>query len=204
LQELSIDQTREKWKILWEEAEQEILKIGARQDYSEGKDGKKPSYLAWMAKDEVGSRALMDAEGQDPDGYAAMCRQKHAAGVDVCRIDYVEQPLTPYMAWAQEYLHRVCAPAHERHLQVGERQVEGLIFPKDDVVIFGNQSILAYRYEGLGRLVGADFYDAATDNINPFLALKAALLQVAMPLDGSHPKSSLGRGEKIWNWFLEC
>ncbi|HTE22237.1 MAG TPA: hypothetical protein VK674_04320 [Candidatus Limnocylindria bacterium] len=176
------DETRISMRRLWEGAQQEILKIGVLQDYSEGRDGETASLQAWMAGDKTASRACMQIEAEEPNYYTAMLLRKRDEGVSWCRVDYVEEPLTPYMKWSYEYLARVCVPAGEKLLQIGQSDVSDLELPAGDVVIVDNQNVVAYRYEGLGRLVGAEVYTSPPDDIDSFLGLKATLLQRATPV----------------------
>jgi len=178
MKRLEREKSGELFDRFWNEMKSEWFKLEVLQDYTAEDDG--PSLQAWLKGDRQKALELIKVD-PEPD-FTQKCRQSVESGVKMLRIHVLERPLTPYMAWELEFYRQISIPLRrEQVFLINKAECADLELPSGDFMIFDQQRAVLNEYQS-GRMTHQNFYDQS-DNLEPFLALRAALISRAKPLN---------------------
>jgi hypothetical protein len=145
---MKLSEYKSEFDQAWKSMTQQFVRIEIYQDYSKQE---KSQSLHLHVKD---FNKSLDIARHDLAQWIKQCRAAEEKGIQLVRIHYIEQPITPYIFWELDiYKHINIKLAHE--------QVFGIVDPRpewitSDFTVF-DDTILATTYDELGVMLTAEW-----------------------------------------------
>lgn len=184
------DEIGRKFNEFFDEAKEDIIKLGVLDDYKGEYDGE-PLKLWEDGKHKESIQLALEDERHR--AWIKRCKdwkERRGDSAEFTRVQMVGEQLSTYDAWQLALFAEYQKQGAERVFTVDRKRLLGAaaltkVELTSDLLFFGKRHVLQWSYEkgSKGKVNGGTIYDVkAGDDISEFIALKEIALDLAKPI----------------------